>query len=456
MLWAGCGRYRAFKLTAQACGRGELVALFPGSQPADRRNLALSQTFTRDHTSDSNLHRCAVWPTNTSRPRSAAVKLLLCSLCSTTSSGQLSSARTLASPSTSRQCEMADEVAKAAAAAVKGHDGGDTIFGKIIRREIKADIVYVSPSTIDLARGSLSSDKTACPTQATLMQGQRSQPCLSPAAPPCRPTSHAHHHAGLILMHDRCSFMQPCMCLSTAFMHRCTRMHALFPSVHVCAPHDRQRDCVNAVHVCAPHDRQRDCVSADAQPSTRARKTAAKSDSLRHCAICSIRDVDISHVPAHLHRTRTSSCMLPRNLFSIHITVCQPYGPSSNTHALHALSAKVPHPRSVSSMPFHGRPCTHSHQRYEDEVCLAFRDINPQAPVHLLVIPKKKIDQLSRAKPEDAPILGHLLATAGKLGREHCAAGFRTVINDGKNGAQSVYHLHVHVLGGRQMLWPPG
>jgi histidine triad (HIT) family protein len=89
-------------------------------------------------------------------------------------------------------------------------------------------------------------------------------------------------------------------------------------------------------------------------------------------------------------------------------------------------------------------------------VCLAFRDINPQAPVHLLVIPKKKIDQLSRAKPEDAPILGHLLATAGKLGREHCAAGFRTVINDGKNGAQSVYHLHVHVLGGRQMLWPPG
>jgi hypothetical protein len=246
MLWAGCGRYRAFKLTAQACGRGELVALFPGSQPADRRNLALSQTFTRDHTSDSNLHRCAVWPTNTSRPRSAAVKLLLCSLCSTTSSGQLSSARTLASPSTSRQCEMADEVAKAAAAAVKGHDGGDTIFGKIIRREIKADIVYVSPSTIDADPFPVTklhvprmprSCKGIARSRVFLQRHRHAGHMLMhttmqatySCTPPCRPRTHAHHHAGHVLMHTTMqstyscttgvhSCMQPCMCLSTACM----------------------------------------------------------------------------------------------------------------------------------------------------------------------------------------------------------------------------------------------
>jgi hypothetical protein len=215
MLWAGCGRYRAFKLTAQACGRGELVALTPGSQSADRRNLALSQT--RNHTSDTNLHHRAVWPTNTSRPRSAAVKLLLCSLCSTSSSGQLSSVRTLASPSTSRQCEMADEVAKAAAAAVKGHDGGDTIFGKIIRREIKADIVYVSPSTID-----------ADPFPVTKLHVPR-MPRSCKGIARSRVFLQRHRHAGHMLMHTTMqatyscttgvhSCMQPCMCLSTACM----------------------------------------------------------------------------------------------------------------------------------------------------------------------------------------------------------------------------------------------
>jgi histidine triad (HIT) family protein len=74
------------------------------------------------------------------------------------------------------------------------------------------------------------------------------------------------------------------------------------------------------------------------------------------------------------------------------------------------------------------------------------------------VIPKKKIAQLSVAEQADAPILGHLLMTASKIGREHpsLADGFRIVINDGKDGAQSVYHIHVHILGGRQMKWPPG
>ncbi|XP_076125858.1 histidine triad nucleotide-binding protein 2, mitochondrial [Alosa pseudoharengus] len=94
---------------------------------------------------------------------------------------------------------------------------------------------------------------------------------------------------------------------------------------------------------------------------------------------------------------------------------------------------------------------------FEDDECLAFRDINPQAPVHFLVIPKKIISRISKAEDDDAPILGHLLTVAKNVAhKEGLQEGYRLVINDGKNGAQSVYHLHIHVLGGRQMNWPPG
>ena len=96
---------------------------------------------------------------------------------------------------------------------------------------------------------------------------------------------------------------------------------------------------------------------------------------------------------------------------------------------------------------------------YEDELCLAFRDINPQGPVHFLVIPKNKdgLNKLSSAAPRHKELLGHLLYTAAEVARkEGLQDGFRTVINDGVNGAQSVYHLHIHVIGGRQMAWPPG
>ena len=96
---------------------------------------------------------------------------------------------------------------------------------------------------------------------------------------------------------------------------------------------------------------------------------------------------------------------------------------------------------------------------HEDEVCLAFRDINPQGPVHFLVIPKNKdgLNKLSSAAPRHKELLGHLLYTAAEVARkEGLQDGFRTVINDGVNGAQSVYHLHIHVIGGRQMAWPPG
>jgi len=96
---------------------------------------------------------------------------------------------------------------------------------------------------------------------------------------------------------------------------------------------------------------------------------------------------------------------------------------------------------------------------YEDDMCMAFRDIAPTAPVHFLVIPKNKdgLNRLGNAREDHVPLLGHLLYIASK-----CAAqeglkegGFRTVINDGVNGAQSVYHLHIHVIGGEKLGWPP-
>ena len=97
---------------------------------------------------------------------------------------------------------------------------------------------------------------------------------------------------------------------------------------------------------------------------------------------------------------------------------------------------------------------------HEADRCLAFRDVNPQAPTHILVIPKNRgrLDRLSSATEEDKSILGHLLYTASKVANAEGLAedGFRIVINDGKHGAQSVYHLHLHILGGRQMSWPPG
>ncbi|XP_066944729.1 uncharacterized HIT-like protein Synpcc7942_1390 [Macrobrachium rosenbergii] len=94
---------------------------------------------------------------------------------------------------------------------------------------------------------------------------------------------------------------------------------------------------------------------------------------------------------------------------------------------------------------------------YEDEQCLAFRDVSPQAPVHILVIPKKRIPMLSEAVDDEAQLLGHLLIAVKKVAaQEKLDNGFRVVINNGKDGAQSVYHLHLHILGGRQMSWPPG
>lgn len=89
--------------------------------------------------------------------------------------------------------------------------------------------------------------------------------------------------------------------------------------------------------------------------------------------------------------------------------------------------------------------------------CVAFHDLSPQAPIHFLVIPRKTIAQLSKAGEEDEGLLGHLLLVARKVATQvGLTNGFRLVVNDGVDGCQSVYHLHIHVLGGRQLGWPPG
>ncbi|XP_058975196.1 adenosine 5'-monophosphoramidase HINT1-like [Musca domestica] len=94
---------------------------------------------------------------------------------------------------------------------------------------------------------------------------------------------------------------------------------------------------------------------------------------------------------------------------------------------------------------------------YEDDKCVAFHDINAQAPTHFLVIPRKPIVMLSKASEEDESLLGHLMLVGSKVAKDlGLENGYRVVINNGKDGAQSVYHLHLHFLGGRQMQWPPG
>lgn len=94
---------------------------------------------------------------------------------------------------------------------------------------------------------------------------------------------------------------------------------------------------------------------------------------------------------------------------------------------------------------------------YEDEHCVAFRDTNPQAPTHVLLIPRKEIPRLADATPEDQALLGHMMLAAGEIARElGVGDAFRLVTNNGAGAGQSVFHLHLHILGGRPMSWPPG
>ena len=95
---------------------------------------------------------------------------------------------------------------------------------------------------------------------------------------------------------------------------------------------------------------------------------------------------------------------------------------------------------------------------YEDDLCLAFKDINAQAPVHILVIPKKEIPSMAEVKEEDKSLLGHLMIKVREIAKAQGLSdrGYRLVVNTKDDGGQTVDHLHIHILGGRQMGWPPG
>ena len=95
---------------------------------------------------------------------------------------------------------------------------------------------------------------------------------------------------------------------------------------------------------------------------------------------------------------------------------------------------------------------------YEDQFCLAFRDINPQAPVHVLLIPKKEIVSMATVETEDQAVLGHLMVKASEIASALglSEGGYRLVVNTNEDAGQSVFHLHIHILGGRKLTWPPG
>jgi len=93
---------------------------------------------------------------------------------------------------------------------------------------------------------------------------------------------------------------------------------------------------------------------------------------------------------------------------------------------------------------------------YEDKDVFAFEDINPQAPVHILICPRRHFDSLHHATPEDQEVLGKLAMVAAKIAKERNLTGYRTVVNTGSEAGQTVFHLHMHLLGGRTFHWPPG
>lgn len=94
---------------------------------------------------------------------------------------------------------------------------------------------------------------------------------------------------------------------------------------------------------------------------------------------------------------------------------------------------------------------------YEDDLCVCFKDINPQAPLHALLVPRKPVEKLSDSKKDDQSLLGHLLLTAAEVAQQQgYADAFRIVINNGADAGQTVFHLHIHILAGRRLNWPPG
>lgn len=93
---------------------------------------------------------------------------------------------------------------------------------------------------------------------------------------------------------------------------------------------------------------------------------------------------------------------------------------------------------------------------YEDELCLAFKDINPQAPVHILLIPKKEISSSQEIEKADQALMGHLMVKAPEIAKLLNLSSYRLVLNTGEDAGQTVFHIHIHILGGRKLQWPPG
>ena len=94
---------------------------------------------------------------------------------------------------------------------------------------------------------------------------------------------------------------------------------------------------------------------------------------------------------------------------------------------------------------------------FEDDLCLAFHDVTPQAPVHVLLIPKRPVESLDGLTDDDAALAGHLMLMVPKIAAQlNLSDGYRMVVNTGQHGGQSVFHLHIHILGGRHLTWPPG
>jgi histidine triad (HIT) family protein len=132
-----------------------------------------------------------------------------------------------------------------------------------------------------------------------------------------------------------------------------------------------------------------------------------------------------------------------------------PEAPSDpNTASSPGAGAQPPGGDTIFARILRGEiPCQ---QVFADDLCLAFRDVNPQAPVHVLVIPREPISHLGEAGPEHRDLLGHLLLVAAQVARQEGLSSWRTVINSGAEAGQTVFHLHVHVIGGRPLDWPPG
>eukprot|EP01060_Flectonema_neradi_P006731 TRINITY_DN14603_c0_g1_i1.p1 TRINITY_DN14603_c0_g1~~TRINITY_DN14603_c0_g1_i1.p1 ORF type:complete len:142 (+),score=30.96 TRINITY_DN14603_c0_g1_i1:39-464(+) len=141
-----------------------------------------------------------------------------------------------------------------------------------------------------------------------------------------------------------------------------------------------------------------------------------------------------------MHRLRTLSKQLVRSRVGSQQRFCSGVGEGNPTVFGGILRGDI--------------PCD---KVYEDDEILAFNDVAPAAPVHVLVIPKRRIEGISAAEETDGATLGKLLLAAKKVAEKmQLENGYRLVINDGRNGGQTVGHIHVHVLGGRQMTWPPG